>query len=140
MTKQIKEKVKLMVPAGAATPAPPVGNTLGQRQVNIMEFCKQFNAATQGLKGQTVNVEITIYTDKSFSFVLKTPPTSDLIRKHAGVTKGASKPNEPVGKITKKAVEEIAKIKLPDLNAVDLDAAKRSVEGSARSMGIKVVD
>lgn len=141
MAKEVKAKVKLQIPGGGATPAPPVGSTLGQHGANIMEFCKQFNAKTGDKRGQTVPVEITIYTDRSFDFILKTPPVSELIRKKANVSKGSSRPNEiKVGKISWKDVEEIAQIKLPDLNAFTIDQAKKIVAGSARSMGIDVID
>jgi len=140
MAKEIKAKLKLLIPGGAATPQPPVGAALGQQQVNIMEFCKQFNAKTANRKGETVPVLITVYKDKSFDFVPKTTPTSELIKKKINIVKGSSKPNtEIVGQITWKDVEEIAKIKLPDLNANDVEEAKKIVAGSARSMGIKVV-
>ena len=141
MAKEIKAKVKLQIAGGSATPAPPVGSSLGQHGANIMEFCKQFNAKTADKKGQTVPVEITIYVDRSFEFIIKTPPVSELIRKKANVAKGSSRPHDQkVGKITWKDVEEIAKIKLPDLNAFTIEKAKNSVAGSARSMGIDVVD
>lgn len=141
MAKPIKAQIKLQIPGGAATPAPPVGNNLGQHQVNIMEFCKQFNAQTASRKGETVPVIITIYTDKTFSFVIKTPPASELIKKKINITKGSSKPNaDKVGKISWKDIEDIAKIKLPDLNAIDLAQAKKIIAGSARSMGVDVID
>jgi large subunit ribosomal protein L11 len=141
MAKEVKAKVKLQIPGGGATPAPPVGSTLGQHGANIMEFCKQFNGKTGDKRGQTVPVEITIYTDRSFDFILKTPPVSELIRKKANVSKGSSRPHElKVGKISWKDVEEIAQIKLPDLNAFTIDQAKKIVAGSARSMGIDVID
>jgi large subunit ribosomal protein L11 len=140
MAKEIKAKLKLQLPGGAATPAPPVGSTLGQHQVNLMEFCKQYNARTASRKGETVPVEITVYKDKSFEFVIKTAPTSELIKKRINITKGAAKAGEEtVGQITLKDIEEIAKIKLPDLNALGLEQAKKIVAGSARSMGVKVV-
>lgn len=140
MAKEIKAKIRLQIPGGAATPAPPVGAALGQQGVNIMDFCKQFNAKTADKKGQTVPTVITVYTDKKFDFVTKTPPTSELIKKKINVEKGASKPKgETVGKITMKDIEEIAKIKMPDLNAFDIESAKKIVAGSARSMGIEVI-
>lgn len=140
MAKEIKAKLKLLIPGGAATPAPPVGSALGQQQVNIMEFCKQFNAKTANRKGETVPVVITVYKDKTFDFIAKTPPTSELIKKKINIVKGSSKPNtEIVGQITWKDIEDIAKVKLPDLNAHDVEEAKKIVAGSARSMGIKVV-
>ncbi len=141
MAKEVKAKIKLQIPGGGATPAPPVGSSLGQHGVNIMEFCKQFNAKTADKKGQTVPVEITVYTDRTFDFVVKTPPVSELIRKKANVSKGSSRPNElKVGKLTWKDIEEIAIIKFPDLNAFTIEQAKKIVAGSARSMGIDVVD
>ncbi|MFI5332506.1 MAG: 50S ribosomal protein L11 [Candidatus Babeliales bacterium] len=141
MAKAIKAQIKLQIPGGAATPAPPVGNNLGQHQVNIMDFCKQFNAQTANKKGETVPVIITVYTDKTFSFVIKTPPASELIKKKINITKGSSRPNsDKVGKIAWKDIEEIAKVKLPDLNAVDIEQAKKIIAGSARSMGVEVVD
>lgn len=140
MAKEIKAQIKLLIAGGAATPAPPVGSSLGQHQVNIMDFCKQFNARTANRKGDTVPVIITVYKDKSFDFVVKTPPTSELIKKKINIVKGSSKPNtDIVGQITWKDVEEIAKVKLPDLNATELEQAKKIVAGSARSMGVKVV-
>ncbi len=141
MAKIVKTKIKLQIPGGAATPAPPVGSALGQAGVNIMEFCKQFNAKTADRKGQTVPVVITVYKDRTFDFILKTPPVAELLRKKASVEKGSSRPNvEKVGRISWKDVEEIAKIKLPDLNATTIDNAKKIVAGSARSMGLDVVD
>lgn len=141
MAKEIKAKVKLQISGGAATPAPPVGSSLGQHGVNIMDFCKQFNALTANKKGQTVPVEITIYTDRTFTFVTKTPPVTELIKKRIGIEKGSSRPQaDKVGKISWKDIEEIAKIKLSDLNAADLEQAKKIIAGSARSMGVDVVD
>jgi large subunit ribosomal protein L11 len=140
--KKITGYVKLQIEAGKATPAPPVGPALGQAQVNIMEFCKQFNARTQTkeLTGMTVPVVITVYGDRSFTFVTKTPPASNLLLKAAGVPKGAGVPNkDKVGKVTEKQVREIAELKMPDLNAASVDAAVRSIKGTARSMGIEVV-
>ena len=140
MAKKITGYVKLQIPAGEATPAPPVGPALGQHGVNIMEFCKTFNARTQKDQGLIIPVVITVYADRSYSFITKTPPASVLLLKAAGVEKGSGTPNkEKVGKVTKSQVEEIAKTKLPDLNASDLPAAVRIVEGTARSMGIEVV-
>lgn len=140
MAKQIKTKVRLQIPAGAATPAPPVGSSLGQHGVNIMEFCKQFNAATASRKGERVPVVITIYIDKTFDFITKTPTVSDLIKKRINLAKGAKSPGkETVGTIKMQDIEEVAKIKMPDLNAVDLEAAKRMVAGSARSMGLNII-
>ncbi|KKP23897.1 MAG: 50S ribosomal protein L11 [candidate division TM6 bacterium GW2011_GWF2_28_16] len=141
MAKKIKANVKLQLPAGAATPAPPVGSCLGQHGVAIMDFCKKFNAATANRKGETVPVFITIYVDKTFDFILKTPPVSELLRKKAKIQKGASNPSKDIaGMLTWADVEEIAKIKMPDLNAFDIEAAKKIVAGSARSMGLKIKD
>lgn len=141
MAKEIKAKIKLQIPGGAATPAPPVGSSLGQQGVNIMDFCKQFNAQTAGRKGETVPVEIIVYTDKSFTFAVKTPPATELIKKKINLSKGSSNPKElKVGKISWKDIEDIAKIKMPDLNAHDIEQAKKIIAGSARSMGIDVVD
>lgn len=141
MSKEIKGKIKLQIGGGSATPAPPVGSSLGQHGVNIMEFCKQFNAKTANRKGETVPVEITVYKDRTFSFVVKTAPASELIRKKINVSKGSSRPNtQKVGKISWRDIEEIAKVKLPDLNANDIEQAKKIIAGSARSMGIDVID
>ncbi len=141
MAKEVKASIKVLIQGGAANPAPPVGSALGPHGVNIMEFCKQFNAKTANRKGETVPVVITVYKDKSFDFIIKTPPTSELIKKKINVPKGSSKPNtDKVGRISWNAVEEIAKIKLPDLNAFSLDQAKKIVAGTARSMGIDVID
>lgn len=141
MAKEVKAKVKMLIPGGGATPAPPVGSTLGQHGVNLMEFCKAFNAKTTDRKGQTVPTVVTIYKDRSFTFITKTPPTSDLIKKKANVQKGASNPKEnKVGKLTWADIEEIVKIKMPDLNAIDVEHAKKIIAGSARSMGIEIVD
>lgn len=137
---EIRAKVRLKIPGGAATPAPPVGSNLGPYGINMMDFIKQFNAKTADKKGQIVPVVVTIYTDKKFDFVVKTPETSQLIRAKIGITKGSSKPNtDKVGKISWKDIEEIAKIKMPDLNAVDIEQAKKIVAGSARSMGVDVI-
>ncbi|MGB7213611.1 MAG: 50S ribosomal protein L11 [Gammaproteobacteria bacterium] len=141
MAKKVVGFVKLQVPAGAANPAPPVGPALGQHGVNIMEFCKQFNARTQGQAGLIIPVEITVYSDRSFTFVTKTPPAAVLLRKAAGLEKGSAAPNrEKVGQVTRKQVREIAELKMPDLNAASIEAAMRMIEGTARSMGIQVVD
>lgn len=141
MAKIIKAKVKMQLPAGGATPAPPVGQVLGPHGVNMMEFCKQFNAQTSAKKGQTVPVVVTVYADRSFDFITKTPPTSELIKKKINIPKGSSKPSvDSVGRISWKDVEEIAAIKMPDLNALDIEQAKKVVAGTARSMGIEVVD
>ncbi|HMA17455.1 MAG TPA: 50S ribosomal protein L11 [Thermoanaerobaculia bacterium] len=140
MAKKITGYVKLQIPAAEATPAPPVGPALGQQGVNIMDFCKNFNARTASQKGLIIPVVITVYADRSYTFITKTPPASILLLKAAGIAKGSGTPNkEKVGKVTKSQVEEIAKTKLPDLNAADLPAAVKVVEGTARSMGIEVV-
>jgi large subunit ribosomal protein L11 len=144
MTKRIAKKVtaqvKLQVPAGKANPSPPVGPALGQHGVNIMEFCKAFNAQTQTQEGLIIPVVITIYADRSFSFITKTPPAAVLLKQAAGIAKGSKEPNRTkVGKVTRKQVEDIARTKLPDLNAVTLEAGARVVEGTARSLGIEVV-
>jgi large subunit ribosomal protein L11 len=139
MAKEVKSLVKLQIPAGKANPAPPVGPALGQHGVNIMEFCKQFNAKTQGQEGAIIPVIISVYTDRSFSFIMKTPPASDLLKKAAGIIKGSGIPNkDKVGKVTSTQVEEIARLKMADLNAADLPAATRIIAGTARSMGITV--
>ena len=140
MAKKVVGLIKLQVPAGKANPSPPIGPALGQRGLNIMEFCKAFNAATQKMKpGMPVPVIITAYQDKSFTFVMKTPPASVLIKKAAKIETGSARPNtDKVGKITRAQAEEIAKLKTPDLTAADLEAAVRTIAGSARSMGIEV--
>ena len=139
MAKEVKSLVKLQIPAGKANPAPPVGPALGQHGVNIMEFCKQFNEKTKTQEGSVIPVIITVYNDRSFTFIMKTPPASDLLKKAAGVIKGSGTPNkDKVGKVTPAQVKEIARTKLPDLNAADLPAAVRIIEGTARSMGITV--
>ena len=140
MAKKILTLIKLQIPGGQANPAPPVGPALGQHGVNIMEFCKAYNAQTEGQRGSVVPVEITVYEDRSFTFITKTPPVPVLIKRAVNLAKGSAEPHKTkVGKITEKQVEEIAKIKMPDLNCFDLDAAKRSVAGTARSMGVDVV-
>jgi large subunit ribosomal protein L11 len=140
MAKKVIGELKLQLPAGKATPAPPVGPALGQRGINIMEFVKAFNAKTADKVGMIIPVVITVYADRSFSFILKTPPASILIKKAAGKEKGSAVPNkDKVGKITKKQVEEIAALKMPDLNANDIEAAMQMIEGTARSMGVEVV-
>ena len=140
MAKKITGYVKLQIPGGEATPAPPVGPALGQQGVNIMDFCKNFNAKTNSQKGLIIPVVVTVYADRSYTFITKTPPASILLLKAAGVAKGSGTPNkEKVGKVTHQQVEDIAKTKMPDLNAADLPAAIRVVEGTARSMGIEVV-
>ena len=140
MAKKITGYVKLQIPAGEATPAPPVGPALGQQGVNIMDFCKNFNAKTASQKGLIIPIVITVYADRSYTFITKTPPASILLLKAAGVPKGSGTPNkEKVGKVTKQQVEEIARTKMPDLNAADLAGAIRTVEGTARQMGIEIV-
>ena len=140
MAKKVNGYVKLQVPAGAANPAPPIGPALGQQGVNIMEFCKQFNAATQKVeKNLPIPVIITVYSDRSFTFIMKTPPASVLIRKAIGIEKGSGVPNtQKVGKISRKQLEEVARTKTPDLTAADLEAAVRTIAGTARSMGVDV--
>ncbi len=141
MAKKVIAVVKLQLPAGKATPAPPVGPALGQHGVNIMAFCKEYNAQTAHMVGDIVPVEVTIYSDRSFTFVLKTPPVSTLLKKAAGIEKGSSEPNrKKVGRVTRQQVREIAQLKLKDLNTNDIEAAMRIVEGTARSMGIEIVD
>ena len=139
MAKKVLTLIKLQIPAGKANPSPPVGPALGQHGVNIMDFCKAFNAKTQKDEGMIIPVVITVYADRSFSFITKTPPAAVLIKKAAGLEKGSGVPNrDKVGKITKKQVEDIAKVKDPDLTAATLEAAMRTIEGTARSMGIVV--
>jgi large subunit ribosomal protein L11 len=140
MAKKITGYVKLQIPGGEAKPSPPVGPALGQHGVNIMEFCKAFNAQTQNQPGVIIPVLITIYADRSFTFVLKTPPASYLLKKAAGLDKGSAEPNRnKVAKLTRAQVEEIAKLKMPDLNAKDMEGAIKIIMGSARSLGIEVV-
>ena len=137
--KKVAALVKVALNAGAATPAPPVGTALGLYGVNIMEFCKAYNAKTEAMRGNVIPVEITIYEDRSFTFITKTPPAAELIKKAAGLKSGSAKPHvDKVGKITRDQVREIATTKLPDLNANDIDAAMKIVEGTARSMGVTV--
>ncbi|HSO04582.1 MAG TPA: 50S ribosomal protein L11 [Candidatus Limnocylindrales bacterium] len=137
--KKVSGLIKLQITAGQANPAPPVGPALGQHGVNIMEFCKAYNAATEAQRGQVIPVEITVYEDRSFDFVLKTPPAAKLILKAAGVEKGSGVPQkDKVGSITRAQVKEIAEVKMPDLNANDIDAAMKIIEGTARQMGITV--
>jgi len=140
MAKKIEKYVKLQVPAGKANPSPPVGPALGQAGVNIMEFCKAFNAQTQKMEaGMVMPVVVTVYNDRSFTFVIKTPPASVLLKKSLGLDKGSGTPNtKKVGKVTRQQLEDIAKAKMPDLTAADLDAAVRTIAGSARSMGLDV--
>ncbi len=141
MAKKLKAIVKLQVPAGKANPAPPVGPALGQHGVNIMEFVKQYNERTMSQMGMIVPVEISIFEDRSFTFVTKTPPAKNLLLKEAGLDKGSGEPNKKkVGKVTKAQVKKVAEIKLPDLNATNLDSAIRIIEGTARSMGLVVVE
>ncbi|HEX7198839.1 MAG TPA: 50S ribosomal protein L11 [Dongiaceae bacterium] len=139
MAKKVIGMIKLQIPAGAATPAPPVGPALGQAGVNIMDFCKNFNARTQSQQGMIIPVVITVFADRSYSFITKTPPAAVLLRKAAGIEKGSGEPNKKkVGKVTAAQVEEIAKTKRPDLNAATLEAAIRIIEGTARSMGLEI--
>ena len=139
MAKKIIGSIKLQILAGNANPSPPVGPALGQQGVNIMEFCKAFNAQTQTEAGMVIPVVITVYADRSFSFITKTPPAAILLKKAAGLDKGSGSPKmEKVGKVTSAQVEEIAKLKLPDLNAIDIGGAVKIIEGTARSMGIEV--
>src|SRR5437763_14790068 len=139
MAKKITGYIKLQIPAGAATPAAPVGPALGQHGVNIMEFCKTVNARTQGQQGLIIPVVITVFSDRSFTFITKTPPASILLLRAAGIAKGSGVPNKnKVGKVTKTQVEEIARTKMPDLNAASVEAAIKTVEGTARSMGLEV--
>jgi large subunit ribosomal protein L11 len=141
MAKKITGYIKLQIPAGQATPAPPVGPALGQHGVNIMEFCKTFNARTQKDQGLIIPVVITVFSDRSFTFITKTPPAAVLLLKAAGIQKGSGVPNKTkIGKVTRQQVEEIAKLKMPDLNAANLEAAVRTVEGTARSMGMEIAD
>ena len=139
-TKDVTAVVKIQIPAGKATPAPPVGTALGPHGIQIMDFVKQYNAATEAQAGTIIPVEITIFEDRSFSFVLKTPPTPVWLRQKAGLEKAAKNPGKEVaGSVTEKDIEEVAKVKMPDLNANDLEAAKQQVRGTARSMGLTVV-
>jgi large subunit ribosomal protein L11 len=139
MAKKVIGQIKLQIPAGAATPAPPVGPALGQAGVNIMDFCKNFNARTSSQAGMIIPVVITVFADRSYTFITKTPPAAVLLRKAAGVEKGSGEPNKKkVGRVTRAQVEEIAKTKLPDLNAASFEAAVRIIEGTARSMGLEV--
>jgi large subunit ribosomal protein L11 len=139
--KKVKAVVKLQIDAGKANPAPPVGPALAQHGINLMQFCKEYNARTSSQMGNIIPAEITIYHDGSFKFILKTPPVPDLLRKAAGVERGSGEPNrEKVGRITRAQLEEIAKVKMKDLNAIDLEGAMRTIEGTARSMGITIGD
>jgi large subunit ribosomal protein L11 len=140
MAKKMVAQVKLQVPAGKANPSPPVGPALGQHGVNIMEFCKAFNAQTQSLEGLIIPVVITVFSDRSFTFITKTPPAAVLLKQAAGIAQGSKEPNRvKVGKVSRKQVEEIARTKMRDLNAFTLDAAVKVIEGTARSVGIEVV-
>jgi large subunit ribosomal protein L11 len=140
MAKKVVAEIKLQIPAGAANPSPPVGPALGQRGVNIMEFCKSFNAQTQAQAGLIIPVIITVYADRSFTFITKTPPAAVLLKRAAGIEKGSGETGKKkVGQVTRKQVEEIARLKMPDLTAADLEAAVRTVEGTARSLGLDVV-
>jgi large subunit ribosomal protein L11 len=141
MAKKVKAVVTLSINAGKATPAPPIGPALAQHGINLMAFCKEYNARTANRVGEIVPAEITIFTDGSFRFILKSPPTSFLLTRAAGIQKGSPAPNKQiVGQVTRKQIREIAEIKMPDLNANDIEAAMRQIEGTARNMGIKVVD
>lgn len=141
MAKEVTSLIKLQIPAGKANPAPPVGPSLGQHGVNIMEFCKAFNAQTQKQEGSIIPVVISVYKDRSFTFITKTPPATDLIKKAAGIIKGSGVPQkDKVGKITRVQLEEISKRKMEDLNAVDVEGAMKIIAGTARSMGITIAD
>jgi large subunit ribosomal protein L11 len=141
MAKKVKAVVKLQIPAGKANPAPPVGPALAQHGINLMQFCKEYNARTSAQMGNIVPAEITIYQDGSFNFILKTPPAPDLLRKAAGVEKGSAEPHrDKVGRISRDQLREIAELKMKDLNAIDVEGAMRQIEGTARSMGIQVID
>ncbi|UPA28722.1 MAG: 50S ribosomal protein L11 [Verrucomicrobiota bacterium] len=140
MAKKVVKQIKLQLPAGVANPAPPVGPALGAAGVNIMGFCKEFNAKTKDMAGMVIPAVISVYADRSFSFILKSPPASVLLQKAAGVAKGSGVPNRnKIGKVTRKQLEEIVEVKKADLNVEDVDAARRMIEGTARSMGIEVV-
>jgi large subunit ribosomal protein L11 len=139
MAKKVVAEIKLQIPAGQANPSPPVGPALGQRGVNIMEFCKAFNAQTQAQAGLIIPVIITVYADRSFTFITKTPPAAVLLKRAAGIEKGTGTPGKATaGKVTRKQIEEIAKVKMPDLTAAGLEAAMRTIEGTARSLGLEV--
>lgn len=141
MARQVMAYVKLQIPAGQATPSPPVGPSLGQHGVNIMEFCKAFNAQTQGQPGMIIPVVISIYNDRSFTFIMKSPPAAELLKQKAGIAKGAHTPSsETVGRVTRSQLQEIAEVKMADLNANDMDGAIKIIAGTARSMGLEVVD
>ena len=139
MGQRIQAIIKLQIPAGKATPAPPIGPALGQHGVNIMAFCKEYNARTASQMGTIVPVEITVYADRSFTFVTKSPPTAELLRKAAGIEKGSGEPTkETVGTVTRQQIREIAELKIRDLNALDIESAERTIQGTARSMGIRI--
>jgi len=141
MAKKIKTTIKLQIPGGQANPAPPVGPALGQHGLNIAEFCQKFNAATKNMAGDVIPVVITVYEDRTYTFITKTPPVSELLKKAAGIPKGSGKPlQEKIGKVKKSQVREIAERKLPDLNTQDVEAAMRTVEGTARQMGLEVIE
>jgi large subunit ribosomal protein L11 len=141
MPKKVVSIIKLEIPAGKANPAPPIGPALAQHGINLMQFCKEYNARTANRIGDIIPAEITVFSDQSFSFILKTPPTASLIRKAIGIDKGSGEPNvNKVGELTRDQVREIAETKMPDLNANDIESAMRQVEGSARSMGVIIVD
>lgn len=141
MAKPIIGKIKLEIPAGKANPAPPVGPALGQHGVNIMEFCKAFNNTTKDQEGMIIPVVITVYKDRSFNFITKTPPAAILLKKAANIEKGSKEPNrEKVGKVTKRKIREIAELKMPDLNAVDIESAMKIIEGTAKNMGLEIID
>ena len=141
MAKKVKAVVKIQIQGGKANPAPPVGTALGPHGINLMQFCKEYNAKTSNQVGQVVPVEVTVYQDSSFSFVLKTPPAADLLKKAAGIRSGSSEPNrDKVGTVTRDQLREIAEIKMKDLNAIDIDNAIKIIAGTARSMGIRVTD
>ena len=141
MAKKLKAVVRLQIEAGKANPAPPIGPALAPHGINLMQFCKEYNSRTQSKTGEIIPAEISIFTDGSFKFILKTPPAAVLLRKAAGVERGSSEPNrEKVGKVTRAQVKEIAEIKMPDLNAVDIEGAMKQIEGTARNMGILVVE
>ena len=141
MAKKVVAMVKLQCPAGAANPAPPVGTALGPQGVNIMEFCKQFNARTQSQAGMVIPVIVTVYADRTFTFITKTPPAANLLLKEAGVEKGSAQPNRnKIGKVTKAQLKKIAELKMQDLNAANLESAMRMIAGTARSMGLEVAD
>ncbi len=141
MAKKIIGKIKLEIPAGQANPAPPVGPALGQHGVNIMEFCKAFNNKTKDQEGMIIPVVITVYKDRSFNFITKTPPAAILLKKAANIEKGSEEPNrEKVGKVTRRKIREIAELKMPDLNAVDIESAMKIIEGTAKNMGLEIID